>query len=95
MVQTGRTGIASLTEASLTLKGAGASLFVVLGGAKFDHGPQIFFSPNLTSHFHVPGVSIALANHDWLFLSDAAMPGNLSVEELGAPNLKQRRDAES
>lgn len=90
MVQTGRAGIASLSEAAMTLKGGSASMVVVLGGARFEHGPQIFFTPNLTSHFQVSGVSIALANHDWLFLCDAAMPGNLSLEALGRPISNQR-----
>lgn len=79
-MQSGRGRIATLTDMALTIDAGGSTLLVLLSGASYDDTPQIFFTPDLGSHFQVEGIGIALANHDWLFFSldevpQAALPG--------------------
>jgi hypothetical protein len=84
LVQSGRGRIATLTNTALTIDAGGSSLFVVLNDAKFDDTPQIFFTPDLSRHFQVNGISISLGNHDWLFFSDAAVPNAALLQRHGS-----------
>ena len=74
LMQSGRGRIVTLGEMALTIDAGGSTLLVMLGGAALDDTPQIFFTPDLSSHFQVPGVGLRLGNHDWLFFSDAQVP---------------------
>jgi len=74
LVQTGRGRIATLNDMALTIDAGGSTLVVMLAGASYDDAPQIFFTPDLASHFQVAGISIRLGNHDWLFFSPDGLP---------------------
>ena len=74
LMQTGRGRIARLAEDSLVLETAGSKLMILLGGARFEAAPQLFFTPDLMSHFGVDGVAVHLSNHDWLFFSEQLIP---------------------
>jgi len=74
LMQTGHCRITSLEPEKATLATAGSTLMVVLLGARFEAGPQIFFTPDLMGNFSVDGVTIHFANHDSLFLSGAEIP---------------------
>jgi hypothetical protein len=74
LVQTGQCRIARLSEDSAILETAGSRMMVVVAGARLEAGPQIFFTPNLRAHYPVEGVALHLANHDWLFFSECAVP---------------------
>lgn len=82
LVQSGRGRIAALNASALTIDAGGSSLFIVLQGAAFDDAPQVFFTPDLDDHFSVPGISINLANNDWLFFSTDQLPNAATVERL-------------
>lgn len=73
LLQTGHCRIASLEPEKATLAAAGSTLMVVLLGARFETGPQIFFTPDLMGNFSVDGVTIQFANHDSLFLSASSL----------------------
>jgi len=64
LVQTGRGRIATLNDMALTIDAGGSTLVVMLAGASYDDAPQIFFTPDLSSHFQVAGISVRLGNHD-------------------------------
>ena len=36
--------------------------------------PQIFLTPDLGGYFQVHGIGISLANDDWIFFSEEAVP---------------------
>jgi hypothetical protein len=74
LMQTGRCRIVRLSQEMATLDATGCKLVIALSGAHYDTGPQQFFTPNLLSAFNVDGVAVRLANHDWLFLSEEAVP---------------------
>ncbi|WP_306397021.1 hypothetical protein [Telluria beijingensis] len=74
LVQSGRGSIAMLDETALTIDAGGSTLLVMLAGAAYDDTPQIFFTPDLDSHFQVAGISISLGNHDWLFFFPDEVP---------------------
>lgn len=74
LMQTGRGHIASIGETFLTIDAGGSKLVITLSGATFDDAPKIFFTPDLSGHFQVEGISVALANHDWLFFSLGRLP---------------------
>lgn len=74
LVQSGRGRIAVLNEMALTIDAGGSTLLVMLAGAAYDDAPQIFFTPDLASHFQVAGIGISLGNHDWLFFSPDEVP---------------------
>lgn len=74
LVQTGRGHIASIGESCLTIDAGGSKLVIMLAGASLDDAPKIFFTPDLSGHYQVEGISVALANHDWLFFSLARLP---------------------
>ena len=74
LIFTGRARIARLAPHSLTLEGGGGKAVVLLGDAVYEQKPQVFFSPDLMRAHEVDGVAISLGNHDWLFVSDAAIP---------------------
>ena len=75
LMQTGTLGIARLDTQAISLASSDCKLAVLLAGATFKLGPQLFFTPDFGSRFNVDGVAIALANHDWLFLT-ASAPGS-------------------
>jgi hypothetical protein len=81
LVHTGQGKLDQLTLDAVTVEAGASKLYIVLAGATYEAGPQLFFTPNLLSRFHVNGVAVRLANHDWLFLSDESLPA-LGVEEL-------------
>jgi hypothetical protein len=81
LIHTGQGKLDQLTLDAATLEAGASKLYIVLAGATYEAGPQLFFTPNLLSRFHVNGVAVRLANHDWLFLSDESLPA-LGVEEL-------------
>ncbi|WP_314435014.1 hypothetical protein [Massilia timonae] len=74
LMQSGRGRIAKLNEMALTIDAGGSTLLVMLAGAAYDDTPQIFFTPSLSSHFEVAGISLHLGNHDWLFFSPDEVP---------------------
>jgi hypothetical protein len=74
-------GLDQLALDAMTIEAGTSKLYIVLAGATYEAGPQLFFTPNLLSRFHVNGVAVRLANHDWLFLSDESLPA-LGMEEL-------------
>jgi len=81
LVHTGQGKLDQLTLDAVTVEAGASKLYIVLAGATYEAGPQLFFTPSLLSRFHVNGVAVRLANHDWLFLSDESLPA-LGVEEL-------------
>jgi hypothetical protein len=81
LIHTGQGKLDQLTLEAATVEAGASKLYIVLAGATYEAGPQLFFTPNLLSRFHVNGVAVRLANRDWLFLSDESLPA-LGVEEL-------------
>ncbi|HEX5341214.1 MAG TPA: hypothetical protein VFX55_01885 [Duganella sp.] len=81
LIHTGQGKLDQLTLEAATIEAGASKLYIVLAGATYEAGPQLFFTPNLLSRFHVNGVAVRLANRDWLFLSDESLPA-LGVEEL-------------
>jgi hypothetical protein len=81
LIHTGQGKLDQLSLDAATVEAGASKLYIVLTGATYESGPQLFFTPNLLSRFHVNGVAVRLANHDWLFLSDESLPA-LGVEEL-------------
>jgi hypothetical protein len=79
LMQTGQCRIARLTPEAATLETAGSKLMVALAGTTYEAAPQLFFTPDLLSHFAVDGVALRLPNHDWLFFSEQAIPANLQL----------------
>jgi hypothetical protein len=84
LIHTGQGKLEQLTLEAATIEAGASKLYIVLAGASYEAGPQLFFTPNLLSRFHVNGVAVRLANHDWLFLSDESLPA------LGMENLIKR-----
>ncbi|NYE62041.1 hypothetical protein FHW58_003248 [Duganella sp. 1224] len=74
LIHTGQGKLDQLTLDAATIEAGASRLYIVLAGASYEAGPQLFFTPNLLSRFHVNGVAVRLANHDWLFLSDESLP---------------------
>ena len=87
LMQTGHGRITTLSETALTIDAGGSSLFVALANAGFDDSPQLFFTANYSGHFHVPGVSISLGNHDWLFFSADQVPQGVMLARDSVPKL--------
>jgi hypothetical protein len=81
LVHTGQGKLDQLSLDATTIEAGASKLYIVLAGASYEAGPQLFFTPNLLSRFHVNGVAVRLANHDWLFLSDESLP-TLGMETL-------------
>lgn len=82
LIHTGRGRLAELGESTLRLSAGGCSLLVVHLGAVVTQGPQWFFEAHLTGAYQVDGLALALANHDWLFLSEEILPDNLAQSAL-------------
>jgi hypothetical protein len=74
LIHTGQGKLDQLSLDATTIEAGASKLYIVLAGASYEAGPQLFFTPNLLSRFHVNGVAVRLANHDWLFLSDETLP---------------------
>jgi hypothetical protein len=74
LIHTGQGCINQLSLDATTIDAGSSKLYIVLAGASYEAGPQLFFTPNLLSRFHVNGVAVRLANHDWLFLSNESLP---------------------
>ncbi|MYM33834.1 hypothetical protein GTP38_05705 [Duganella sp. FT94W] len=81
LIHTGQGRLDQLTLDATTIEAGNSKLYIVLAGASYEAGPQLFFTPNLLSRFHVNGVAVRLANHDWLFLSDESLPA-IGMESL-------------
>jgi hypothetical protein len=81
LIHTGQGRLDQLTLDAATVVAGTSTLYIVLSGASYEAGPQMFFTPNLLSRFHVNGVAVRLANYDWLFLSDESLPA-ISMEPL-------------
>jgi hypothetical protein len=81
LIHTGQGQLEQLTLDATTIEAGSSKLYIVLAGASYEAGPQLFFTPNLLSRFHVNGVAVRLANHDWLFLSDETLPA-IGMESL-------------
>lgn len=79
LMQTGRGQLARLSPEALTLDADPCKLMVMLTGAAFETGPQLFFTPDLLSRFDVDGIAVRLANHDWLFLTASALPAHIAI----------------
>jgi hypothetical protein len=79
LMQTGRGRLARLSAEALAIEAGLCKMFVVLTGAGYEAGPQLFFTPDLLGRFNVEGVAVRLANHDWLFLSAEAVPAHLTI----------------
>ena len=80
LMQTGQCRIARLTPEAATLDAGGSKLLVALGDSVADVAPQLFFTPDLQSHYGVEGVALQLANHDWLFFSEQPIPHDLRLD---------------
>jgi hypothetical protein len=74
LIHTGQGRLDQLSLDATTIDAGTSKLYIVLAGATYEAGPQLFFTPNLLSRFHVNGVAVRLSNHDWLFLSDESLP---------------------
>jgi hypothetical protein len=74
LMQTGHCRLARLVAEFANLESSDCKLMVALSGARYELGPQKFFTANLLGSYFVNGVAVQLANHDWLFLSDEASP---------------------
>lgn len=83
LIQSGRARLASLDESTLKLAAGAGTLLVVHHGALLMQGPQWFFEPNLSGAYQVEGVSIALPNQDWLFLTEAHLPDDPAISTEG------------
>nr|WP_315261556.1 hypothetical protein [uncultured Duganella sp.] len=81
LIHTGQGRLEQLSLDATTVAAGTSKLYIVLAGASYEAGPQLFFTPNLLSRFHVNGVAVRLANHDWLFLSDESLPA-IGMESL-------------
>lgn len=79
LMQTGRGRLARLTPESLTVEAGPCKLLVMLNGAAYEAGPQLFFTPDMSARFNVDGVAVKLANHDWLFFSAETVPANFAI----------------
>lgn len=82
LVQTGRGCLAAVDEGTLQLAAGACSLLVVHLGAVLMQGPQWFFEAHLNGAYQVEGVSFALTNNDWLFLSEDILPDNIAQSAL-------------
>jgi len=74
LIQSGRARLTSFDESTLRLIASGGALLVVHQGALLVQGPQWFFEPSLSGAYPVEGLSIALPNDDWLFLTEVHLP---------------------
>ena len=74
LVQTGRGRLAELSHDAAAIEAGDCRLYIVLTDAAYEAGPQVFFTPNSLTRFHLNGVATRLANRDWLFLSDESLP---------------------
>lgn len=88
LIGTGRAVISSVSESFLQLRSASANLLITIADANYSQEPQLFFAANFQRSFMVEGVSLQLANFDWLFLSSSAPPGELAF---GKPQLSMER----
>jgi hypothetical protein len=79
--------IAALDERFLRLQTSDSNLLVTIFSATYSTEPQRFFTSDFQHSFLVEGVSLQLENHDWVFLSSSAPPGNLSF---GQPQINSR-----
>lgn len=80
LMQTGQCRIALLTPEAATLDAGASKLLVALAGSVADVAPQLFFTPDLQSHYGVEGVALQLANHDWLFFSGQPIPEDFRLD---------------
>jgi hypothetical protein len=87
LIHTGQGTLEQLSLEAATIQAGASKLYIVLANASYEAGPQLFFTPNLLSRFHVNGVAVRLANHDWLFLSDESLPA------IGMENLQKRLES--
>jgi hypothetical protein len=71
LLQTGRAVLSGLDTEYLELRAEETTMLVVIREATYSTEPQEFFNASLTASRLVAGVSISLANHDWLFLCPA------------------------
>lgn len=83
LVQTGRGRLVEVDEGRLRIAAGAGSLLVVHLGAVLTQGPQWFFEAHLTGAYQVDGVALALANNDWLFLSEEVLPDHVAQSTLG------------
>lgn len=87
LIHTGQGTLEQLTLDALTINAGNSKLYIVVAGASYEAGPQLFFTPNLLTRFDVNGIAVRLANHDWVFLSDESLPA------LGMENLQRRLES--
>ncbi len=80
LIETGRGQIVRLNPESMTIQALGCKLAILLSGATYEEGPQMFFTPDLLRRFNVEGVAIRLANHDWIFFSAESLPSALATD---------------
>ena len=83
-IATGWASVAGLDSKFLRLRTSDGHLLITTAGASFGTEPQRFFSPDLLRSHLVPGLSVQLASHDWLFLSSSAAPEVLSLPQGGS-----------
>ena len=71
LIQTGRARATGFDTDYLELRSEGTTMIVVVREATFSTEPQVFFNASFSSARSISGVSIYLANFDWLFLCPA------------------------
>ena len=83
-IATGWATVAGVDSKLLRLRTSDGHLLITIVGATFSTEPQRFFSADLLRSHFVPGLSLQLASHDWLFLSSSASPDVLSLPQGGS-----------
>jgi hypothetical protein len=72
VMQTGSATLLRVGPRLLTLDTGGSHLAVILDKARFEFGNLGFLKPDFRSFYDVEGLSVFLANNDWLCLSSDA-----------------------
>jgi hypothetical protein len=84
LIATGWATVAGMDSKFLRLRTSDGHMLITTVGATFSTEPQRFFSADLLRSHLVPGLSLQLASHDWLFLSSSASPEVLSLPQGGS-----------
>ncbi|MCA3000380.1 MAG: hypothetical protein ING75_17465 [Rhodocyclaceae bacterium] len=83
-IATGWATVSGVDSKFLRLRTSDGHMLITIVGTTFSPEPQRFFSADLLRSHLVPGLSLQLASHDWLFLSSSASPEVLSLPQGGS-----------